>query len=146
MEESEEPVSPLDGKFEYKKNKDGAIDKHVIFTHCRREFTFHWSASGLKYHCNAKHLFVRALTSGAAPGLRQTTIAEHMALSKSTSDKLTDTIANGSPRTVVRLIFSRTRASEKFWMLHFLTCSARHPQEAQHWLLSQLYIQNVFTS
>ena len=33
-EQSVELVGPLDGKFEYKKNKDGTINKHVmICTH-----------------------------------------------------------------------------------------------------------------
>lgn len=43
-----------------------------------------------------------------------TTLTESRALSKLGSDKLTDTIANGLPRTVDRLILSRTWASEKF--------------------------------
>ena len=30
MEEPGEPVGPLDGKFEYQKNKDGTINKHVV--------------------------------------------------------------------------------------------------------------------
>ena len=133
MEEPEEPVGPLDGKFEYKKN-DGTIDKHVvIFTDSRKEFTFDRSTSGLKYHLNAKHVFVSSLTWGATPGLQQTTLAECRALSKSTSDKMTDTIENGS---VDRLTFWRTQASEKFWMLHFSKCCASHRQEIQYWLKS----------
>lgn len=59
MEESKEPVGALDGRFEYKKNKDGIINKHVVIsTHCRKVITFHQSTSGFKYHLNAKHLFV----------------------------------------------------------------------------------------
>lgn len=30
MVESEEPDGPLDRKFEYKRNKDGTIKKHVV--------------------------------------------------------------------------------------------------------------------
>lgn len=33
MEESEEPVGPLDGKFEYKKSKDGTISNRLWFAH-----------------------------------------------------------------------------------------------------------------
>uniref|UniRef100_A0A8C4DLB3 Zinc finger BED domain-containing protein 1 n=1 Tax=Dicentrarchus labrax TaxID=13489 RepID=A0A8C4DLB3_DICLA len=94
MEESEEPVGPLDGQFEYKKNKDGTVDKHVVFcSHCRNDISFHRSTSSLKYHLNTKHSFVGASTSGVMPGMRQTTLTERRALSKSTSEKLTDTIA-----------------------------------------------------
>ncbi len=94
MEESQEPVGPLDGQFEYKKNKDGSINKHIVIcTHCMKEFSFHRSTSSFKHHLNAKHVFVGASTSGVTPGLRQTTLTERRALSKSTSDKLTDTIA-----------------------------------------------------
>lgn len=32
MAESTEPVGPLDGKFQYKKEKDGTINKHVVKT------------------------------------------------------------------------------------------------------------------
>ena len=77
------------------KNKDGTIDHHeVICTHCRKEFTFHRSTSSLKYHINAKHSLVGDSTasSSATPSLRQT-LTERRGLSKSTSDKLTDTIA-----------------------------------------------------
>ncbi|XP_060758390.1 E3 SUMO-protein ligase ZBED1-like [Neoarius graeffei] len=94
MEESKEPVGPLDGQFEYKKNKDGTVNKHIVVcSHCRKDFSFHRSTSSLKYHINAKHSFVGASTSGVLPGMRQTTLTEHRALSKTTSDKLTDTIA-----------------------------------------------------
>lgn len=40
-DEPGEPVGPLDGNFEFKKNKDGAIDKHVVIcTRCRKAFSF----------------------------------------------------------------------------------------------------------
>ncbi|KAI7807100.1 putative zinc finger BED domain-containing protein 1-like [Triplophysa rosa] len=94
MEESNEPVGPLDGQFEYKKNKDGIVNKHVVVcSHCRKDFSFHRSTSSLKYHLNTKHSFVGASTSGVMPGMRQSTLTERRPLSKSTSGKLTDTIA-----------------------------------------------------
>ncbi|XP_035989999.1 uncharacterized protein LOC118561850 [Fundulus heteroclitus] len=94
MEKSEEPVGPLDGQFEYKTNKDGTINKHVVVcSHCKKDFSFHRSTSSLKYHLNAKHTFVGASTSGVTPGMRQTTLTERRALSKSTSEKLNDKIA-----------------------------------------------------
>ena len=94
MGKSDETVGPMDGQFKYKKNKDGTVNKHVVVcSHCRKDFSFHRSTSSLKYHLNAKHSFVGASTSGDKPSMRQTTLTERKALSKSTSEKLTDTIA-----------------------------------------------------
>ena len=63
----------------------------VMCTYCKKEFQFHRSCSSLKYHLNAKHALVGV--SSATPGLRQTTLIEHRPVSKSNSDKLTNTIA-----------------------------------------------------
>lgn len=96
MDDSKLHIGPLDGKFEYKKTQDGTIDRHeVVCTLCRKEFSFHRSTSSLKYHINAKHSLVgdSSASTSATPGLRQTTLTERRGLSKSTSDKLTDTIA-----------------------------------------------------
>ena len=83
-------VGPLDGKFEYKTNKDGTLNNQaVIYTFCKKEFSFHQSTSSLKYHISAKHAFVGASTSWASPGLLQTTLTEHRALNKSISENLT---------------------------------------------------------
>ena len=93
--EPKEVVGPLDGKFEFKKNKDGTLNKQaVICTLCKKEFSFHRSTSSLKYHINAKHAFVGSSSSGARPGgLVQTTLTEGRALSKSISENLTQKIA-----------------------------------------------------
>ena len=83
-------VGPLDGKFEYKTNKNGTLNKQaVICTLCKKEFSFHRSTCSLKYHISAKHAFVGASSSGASPGLLQTTLTEHQALNKSISEHLT---------------------------------------------------------
>ncbi|KAJ4934409.1 hypothetical protein JOQ06_007204 [Pogonophryne albipinna] len=75
--ELEQKVGPLDGEFEFRKNKDGTINKQIVIcTHCKKEFQLHRSSSSLKYHLNAKHAFVGASTSSATPGLRQTTLNE----------------------------------------------------------------------
>ena len=89
--EQDEQVGPLDG-FEFNKNKDGTMNKQIVMcTYYKKEFQFHQSCSSLKYHLNAKHALVGV--SSATPGLRQTTLIEHRPVSKSNSDKLTNTIA-----------------------------------------------------
>ena len=43
-------LGPLNGKFIYKKNKDGTINKNVVIcTICKREFSFHRSCTSLTY-------------------------------------------------------------------------------------------------
>ena len=90
----------------------------VICTHCRKEFSFHRSTSTLKYHLNAKHVFAGAPTSGATPSLRQNTLTERRALSKSTSDKLTDTIATWiakdyRPINIVRELYEAKKKTKE---------------------------------
>jgi len=56
-----------------------------------RTFPF---TSRLKYHLNAKHSFVGASASGISPGMLQTTLTEHRALSKTIFEKMTDTMVS----------------------------------------------------
>ena len=50
----------------------------MICTLCKKEFSFHRSTSSLKYHISAKHALVSASSSGACPGLLQTTLTENL--------------------------------------------------------------------
>ena len=103
-----EQVGPLGG-YEYKKNTDGTINKKIVVcTHCMKELKYNRSLTSLKYHLNAKHplvgdsftsskyhlKFLRFVgDSSASSGSCQTTQNKWRPISKSTSDKLTDTIA-----------------------------------------------------
>ncbi|XP_023148921.1 osteocalcin 2-like [Amphiprion ocellaris] len=86
MEDRKQHVGPLGGKFEYKKNQDGTIDRQtVICTLCWKEFSFHRSTTSLKYHLNAKHSFVgdsASTSANASPSLRQKTLTECRSLGK----------------------------------------------------------------
>src|SRR4029434_5425922 len=47
----------LGGKFLFKRQNDGTIDKtKVACSICQAEFSYHRSSSSLTYHLNAKHL------------------------------------------------------------------------------------------
>ena len=65
------------GKFIYKKNEDGTINKNaVICSFCKKEFSYHWSCSSLNYHLNAKHVRTSSTvsvtgTSASVSSLRQ---------------------------------------------------------------------------
>ena len=77
-------LGPLNGKFIYKKNEDGTINKNaVICSFCRKQFSCHRSCSGLTYHLNAEHVGTSSTVSGASQGAsatvstpRQPTLAE----------------------------------------------------------------------
>ena len=77
-------LGPLNGKFIYKKNEDGTINKNaVICSFCKKQFSYHRSRSGLTYHLNVKHVGTSSAVSGASPGAsatmstpRQPTLAE----------------------------------------------------------------------
>ena len=91
-------LGPLNGKFIYKKNEDGTINKNaVICSFCKKEFSYHRSCSSLTYHLNAKHVGASPTASqGAASAstLRQPTLAEFgRRVSKATTEKLTNSIA-----------------------------------------------------
>ena len=46
----------LDGKFYFKKLRDGSVDKtKAVCTDCQAEFSYHQSTSSLNYHMQAKH-------------------------------------------------------------------------------------------
>src|SRR4029434_10962442 len=46
----------LGGKFLFKRQNDGTIDKtKVVCSICQAEFSYHRSSSSLNYHLNAKH-------------------------------------------------------------------------------------------
>lgn len=51
--------------------------------------------------------FVEASTAGQAPGLHQTGLTEYGAISKSTTDKLTDTIVKWNVWTLVPFVLLR---------------------------------------
>uniref|UniRef100_A0A3Q1EEI3 Uncharacterized LOC110960637 n=1 Tax=Acanthochromis polyacanthus TaxID=80966 RepID=A0A3Q1EEI3_9TELE len=86
MEDRKQHVGPLGGKFEYKKNQDGTINRQtVICTLCWKEFSYHRTTTSLKYHINAKHSFVldsASTSANASPSLRQMTLTERRTLGK----------------------------------------------------------------
>src|SRR4029434_6185846 len=45
----------LGGKFLFKSQNDGTIDKTKVVCICQAEFSHHRSSSSLSYHLNAKH-------------------------------------------------------------------------------------------
>ena len=52
----------LNGKFVYKKNEDGTINKNaLICSFSKKEFAYHRSCSSLTYHLNAKHVGIESL-------------------------------------------------------------------------------------
>lgn len=62
-----EPIGPLD-EFKYKKHKEGTINKHAeICTHAGRLFDFTKALQVLSA-ISAKHIRVKASSSGARPG------------------------------------------------------------------------------
>ncbi|XP_029949406.1 zinc finger protein 687b-like isoform X2 [Salarias fasciatus] len=81
MKDASRLVAPLGGKFQFKRNPDGTIDRQkVICIYCRKEFSFHRSNSSLKYHINAKHRSVSdsdSTSANASPSVPQTTFMEH---------------------------------------------------------------------
>ena len=95
--QEDETVGPLNGKFLYKNNRDGTINKNVVIcSFCKKEFSYHRSNSSLTYHLNAKHVQASSSVASVATGssLRQTKLAEFgKRMSKSTTEKLTNTIA-----------------------------------------------------
>lgn len=80
MKDNKQQLGPLDGKFEYKKNDDGTVDRQrVLCTFCWKEFSFHRSTSSLKYHINAKHTTVGDSgkpLANASPGMQQSILTE----------------------------------------------------------------------
>lgn len=91
------PNGPLNGKFEYKKNQDGTVDRQkVLCTLCWKEFSFHRSTSSLKYHLNAKHRLVVDSAAASAPRLPKHTATTRRDLSKFLPPDWTDTIAKGT--------------------------------------------------
>ncbi|XP_028320032.1 uncharacterized protein LOC114474158 [Gouania willdenowi] len=59
-------VGPMAGHFYFKKQLDGSLDKSVVLCKlCEKEFAYHRNNSSLRYHLNAKHVGVRAETTGA---------------------------------------------------------------------------------
>ena len=102
-EASKSLLGPLNGKFIYKKNVDGTINKNVVICSlCKKEFAFHRSCSSLTYHLNAKHVrtssnvsaTVNVGANATVSSLRQTTLAEcGKRMSKATTEKLTNSIA-----------------------------------------------------
>ena len=66
-EASKSLLGPLNGKFIYKKNEDGTINKNaVICSFCKKELSYHRSCSSLTYHLNAKHVRTSSTVTGAA--------------------------------------------------------------------------------
>ena len=66
-EASNSLLGPLNGKFFYKKNEDGTINKNaVICSLCKKEFSYHRSCSSLTYHLNAKHVRTSSSVNVAA--------------------------------------------------------------------------------
>src|SRR4029434_2916133 len=52
----ERPKGLLGGKFRFKRQNDGTIDKtKVVCSICQAEFSYHRSSSSLSCHLNAKH-------------------------------------------------------------------------------------------
>lgn len=88
-------LGPLNGKFIYKKNKDGTVNNNaVICTLCKKEFSYHHSSSSLNYHLNTKHVVAASAASATVSSLRQPTLAElGKRMSKATTEKLTNSIA-----------------------------------------------------
>ena len=60
-------LGPLNGKFIYKKNEDGTINKNaVICSFCKKQFSHHRSCSSLTNHLNAKHVGTSSTVTGAS--------------------------------------------------------------------------------
>ena len=96
-------IGPVDGKFCFKKQVDGSVDKKtVVCKLCRKEFAYHRSLSSLKYHLNAKHVAASVeINVSPTPGTStqsQATLDQMTGfrgkISKSTSDKLTNSLAH----------------------------------------------------
>ncbi|KAL6483231.1 hypothetical protein MHYP_G00081030 [Metynnis hypsauchen] len=110
MMEMTEEATLLDGKFKYKKLPDGSINKNIVICSlCRKEFANHRSTSTLRYHLDAEHVgasvqvsndnLAAKCISSTSKQCRQSTL-DHMSgfklrnkMSKSTSDKLTNSLA-----------------------------------------------------
>ena len=97
-EASKSLLGPLNGKFSFKKNEYGTINKNVVICSiCKKEFSYHRSSSSLTYHLNAKHVRTSSTVTGASAtgsSLRQTTLTETgKRMSKATTEKLTNAIA-----------------------------------------------------
>ena len=96
-------VGPMDGKFCYKKRRDGSVDKSmVVCTLCNKEFAYHRSTSSLKYHLNAKHI-AASVDVNVSPTLgtrthTQPTLHQMTGLrtrvTESTSEKITNALAH----------------------------------------------------
>ena len=57
----------LDGKFHFKKLRDGLVDKtKAVCTDCQAEFSYHQSTSSLNYHMQAKHTASSSVSGAAA--------------------------------------------------------------------------------
>ena len=55
---SETDPGVLNGKFRFKKLRNGSLDKTIVVcTYCSDELSFHRSTTSLKYHLRAKHIF-----------------------------------------------------------------------------------------
>ena len=66
-------LGPLNGKFIYKKNEDGTMNKNaVICSFCKKQFSYHRSCSSLTYHLNAEHVGTSSTVSGASQGASAT--------------------------------------------------------------------------
>ena len=76
-EASKSLLGPLNGKFSFKKNEDGTINKNVVICSiCKKEFSYHRSSYSLTYHLNAKHVRTSSTVTGASvsgSSLRQNT-------------------------------------------------------------------------
>ncbi|KAL6460172.1 hypothetical protein MHYP_G00319310 [Metynnis hypsauchen] len=110
MMEMTEEATLVDGKFKYKKLPDGSTNKNtVIRSLCRKEFAYHRSTSALRYHLTAEHVGASAQVSNdnlaakcipsTSKQSRQSTLDRMSGfklrnkMSKSTSDKLTNSLA-----------------------------------------------------
>ena len=85
----------LNGHFTYKTLADGAIERsHVICSHCHKVFSYHRSASSLRYHMSAKHTGVDISTEPKQT-LRQSTLDATCGrpIDHARSQRLTNTIA-----------------------------------------------------
>lgn len=67
IEIQEERVGLLNG-FKYKENKEGILNLHVFYTHCRKEFLFDQIMTSFKNGLNAKHGPVRVFKFWSMPG------------------------------------------------------------------------------
>lgn len=102
LEAAQTVLGPLNGKFTFKKNNNGTINKNLVLCKiCKKEFSYHRSNSSLTYHLNAKHVEVAssnpsssAANVSSSDALRQPTLTElSHRMSKSTSERVTNSIA-----------------------------------------------------